>query len=56
MSEAELHVLRARLQGGIEAKLGAENCLFGQRWALSHADSQLVIDPDLQFNNPCSVV
>jgi hypothetical protein len=35
MSEAELHVLRARLQGGIRNKLGAESCLFGRQWALS---------------------
>jgi DNA invertase Pin-like site-specific DNA recombinase len=34
MSEAELHVLRARLQGGIRTKPGAENCSYGQRWAL----------------------
>jgi DNA invertase Pin-like site-specific DNA recombinase len=35
MSEAELHVLRARLQGGIRNKARRGSCLSGPRWALS---------------------
>jgi DNA invertase Pin-like site-specific DNA recombinase len=49
MSEAELHVLRARLQGGILAKASRGELEMALPVGLIHApDSKVVLDPDQQ--------
>jgi hypothetical protein len=52
LGEAELHVLRARLQVESGTRFGAEICLSRQRMGFVYnADGKLVMGPTDKFNN-----